>query len=61
MATIMKKFSISLFLQRRRTYRSVLRELSSYSDHELGDMGIDRVDIHKIARSAAQEQEQEQQ
>ena len=38
------------FFRRRRTYRTVLQELSGYSDHELHDIGIDRVDIHEIAR-----------
>jgi uncharacterized protein YjiS (DUF1127 family) len=51
-----KKFSLTRFLRRRRTYRSVLQELSSYSDHELHDIGIGRVDIHEIARRTSQEQ-----
>jgi uncharacterized protein YjiS (DUF1127 family) len=55
MVTIMKMFSISLFFRRRRAYRNALHELSGYSDHELHDIGIDRVDIREIARLAAQE------
>jgi uncharacterized protein YjiS (DUF1127 family) len=49
-------FSLTRFLRRRRTYRSVLQELSSYSDHEL-HIGIDRADIHEIARRTSQEQQ----
>ena len=52
----MKMFSLTRFLRRRRTYRNVLQELSSYSDHELHDIGIDRADIHEIARRTSQEQ-----
>ena len=40
----------------RRTYWSVVRELSNYTDRELHDIGIDRADIHAIARLASQEQ-----
>ena len=46
----MRMLSLSRFFRRRRTYRTVLQELSGYSDHELHDIGIDRVDIHEIAR-----------
>jgi uncharacterized protein YjiS (DUF1127 family) len=53
----MKMFSLSRILRRRRTYRSVIQELSSYSDHELHDIGIDRADIHEIARRTSQEQQ----
>jgi uncharacterized protein YjiS (DUF1127 family) len=53
----MKVFSLSRFLRRRRAYWTVLQELSSYSDHELHDIGIDRVDIREIARRKSQEQQ----
>jgi uncharacterized protein YjiS (DUF1127 family) len=52
----MRMFSLTRFLRRRRIYLNALRELSSYSDHELHDIGIDRADIHEIARLASQEQ-----
>ena len=52
----MKKFSLARFLRARRVYWSVLQELTSYSDRELHDIGIDRADIHEIARLASQEQ-----
>ena len=42
-------------LRERRTYLSVLRELSQYTDRELHDIGIDRADIRDIARLAARE------
>ena len=51
----MKVLSLARFLRRRRTYRTILLELSSYSDHELHDIGIDRADIHAIARALSQE------
>ena len=53
----MKMPSLARFLRRRRTYRTVLRELSSFSDHELQDIGIERVDIPAIARHVAEEQQ----
>ena len=37
--------------------RSVVYELSNYSDRELHDIGIDRVDIQAIARKAAEDQQ----
>ncbi|MGB7972883.1 MAG: DUF1127 domain-containing protein [Roseiarcus sp.] len=46
----MKMLSHARFLRRRRTYKTVLQELSGYSDHELNDIGVDRADIHDIAR-----------
>jgi len=52
----MKILSLSRFFRRRRTYRTVLQELSGYSDHELHDIGIDRVDIHEIARRISEDQ-----
>jgi uncharacterized protein YjiS (DUF1127 family) len=42
-------------LRERRTYWSVVHELSEYTDRELHDIGIDRVDIRSIARLAARE------
>jgi uncharacterized protein YjiS (DUF1127 family) len=50
----MKMFSLTRFSRRRRTSRNVLQELSSYLDHELYDIGIDRADIHEIARPRSQ-------
>lgn len=41
------------FFRERRVYWSVIRELASYSDRELHDLGIDRADIEHIAREAA--------
>jgi uncharacterized protein YjiS (DUF1127 family) len=54
--TAMKMFSLTRFLRARRVYWSVLQELTNYSDRELHDIGIDRADIHEIARMASQEQ-----
>jgi uncharacterized protein YjiS (DUF1127 family) len=53
----MKMFSLTRFLRARRVYWSVLQELSAYTDRELHDIGIDRVDIHEIARLASKEQD----
>ena len=53
----MKMFSLARILRARRTYWSVVQELSRYTDSELHDIGIDRVDIHAIARLAAREQQ----
>jgi uncharacterized protein YjiS (DUF1127 family) len=55
--TTMKMFSLARFLRARRVYWSVLQELSAYTDRELHDIGIDRADIHEIARLASREQE----
>jgi uncharacterized protein YjiS (DUF1127 family) len=52
----MKNFSLTRFLRARRVYWSVLQELSAYTDRELHDIGIDRADIHEIARLASREQ-----
>jgi uncharacterized protein YjiS (DUF1127 family) len=52
--TAMKMFT--RFLRARRVYWSVLQELSAYSDRELHDIGIDRADIHEIARLASREE-----
>jgi uncharacterized protein YjiS (DUF1127 family) len=43
------------FLRTRRVYWNVLQELSRYTDRELHDIGIDRADIHEIARLASRE------
>ena len=53
--TAMKMFSLTRFLRERRTYWSVTQELSTYSDRELHDIGIDRADIHEIARLASKD------
>ncbi len=53
----MKMFSLARFLRARRTYWSVVQELSNYSDRELHDIGIDRADIHEIARFASREEQ----
>jgi uncharacterized protein YjiS (DUF1127 family) len=52
----MKLFSLTRFLRARRTYMNLLQELSSCSDRELHDIGIDRANIREIARRASQEQ-----
>ena len=52
----MKKFSLARFLRARRVYWNVLQELTHYSDSELHDIGIDRADIHEIARLASREE-----
>ena len=57
MEPFMKMLSLARFFRRRRTYRTVLQELSSYSNHELHDIGIDRADVHAIARQMSQEQQ----
>ncbi len=51
----MKMLLLVRFFRRRRTYRTVLQELSSYSEHEQHDIGIDRADIHAIARQMSEE------
>jgi uncharacterized protein YjiS (DUF1127 family) len=53
METVMDFSFIRRYLQARRAYLQVIRELSSYTDRELRDLGIDRADIEHIARSAA--------
>jgi uncharacterized protein YjiS (DUF1127 family) len=50
--------SLMRFLRSRRTYWSVVQELTAYSDRELHDIGIERADIHEIARLASREQAQ---
>ena len=51
----MKLFSIGRFLRARRVYWNVVGELSAYTDRELADIGIDRVDIYSIAALAAKD------
>jgi uncharacterized protein YjiS (DUF1127 family) len=41
------------YFRARSVYWNVVRELSSYTDRELHDLGIDRADIGQIAREAA--------
>jgi uncharacterized protein YjiS (DUF1127 family) len=53
----MKMFSLTRFLRARRVYWHVMQELSNYSDRELHDIGIDRIDIPEIARLASREQQ----
>jgi uncharacterized protein YjiS (DUF1127 family) len=53
----MKILSLARFFRRRRTYRTALQELSGYSDHELHDIGIDRADIHEMARRMSEDQQ----
>ncbi len=50
-------YTVMRFLRARRTYWAVVQELSNYSDRELHDIGIDRADIHEIARLASREQQ----
>jgi len=40
------------YLKKREIYSRTVRELHSYSDRELRDIGIDRADIESIARQA---------
>jgi uncharacterized protein YjiS (DUF1127 family) len=42
-------------LRRWRRYRTVVRELQEYGHRELGELGIARNDIARIARAAAEE------
>jgi len=51
----MKMHLLARVLGRRRTYRTVLQELSRYSNHELHDIGIDHADIHAIAHQMSEE------
>ncbi len=41
----------------RMAYARVLRELNSYSDRELADLGIDHLDIKRIAAETAADTE----
>ena len=47
--------SVKRFLRARRTYWNVVQELSNYTDRELHDIGVNRADIHAIARLASRE------
>jgi len=40
---------------RRRTERQIRRELHSYSDQQLSELGISRLDIRRIAREHAEQ------
>ncbi len=53
----MKMHPLARFFRRRRTYRTILQELSSYSNHELHDIGADAADIRAIAHWASEEQQ----
>ena len=48
-------FNIVRFMRERRTYWNVVHELATYTDRELHDIGIDRADVHEIARLAAKD------
>ncbi len=39
--------------RRWRRYRETVRELQGLSTHELNDLGINRVDISRLAREAS--------
>lgn len=41
---------INLWAEKSKRYRKTVRELSSLSDRDLGDIGISRCDIPAIAR-----------
>ena len=41
------------YLQERKAFRRVVTELSFYTDRELRELGLDRLDIPRIAREAA--------
>lgn len=40
-------------LRRRAVYRQTIAELKSLSERDLGDLGISRYDINRVAREAA--------
>ena len=42
------------FLQRRSQYKHAVRQLSSMTDRELSDIGINRADIHHVVRQDMQ-------
>nr|WP_298688119.1 DUF1127 domain-containing protein [uncultured Dongia sp.] len=44
---------VDLYLRRWQRYGEVRRELATYTDRELDDMGVRRSDIPAIARDAA--------
>ena len=41
------------YFREREVYRRAVRELSLYTDSELRELGLDRLDIPRIARQAA--------
>lgn len=43
------------YLEERRKYNQIVRELTFCTDRELRELGFERVDIPRIARRAAQE------
>jgi len=45
--------SIKLAAQRRAVYDQTLRELNSLTNRELADLGIARLNIRDVARTAA--------
>lgn len=46
--TFIKK--VSRFLEKRAQYRHAVCQLTSMSDRELADIGVNRADIHDIVR-----------
>ncbi len=40
--------------QRRKVYRTTVAELSQLSDRDLGDLGINRCEIKRIAKEVSQ-------
>jgi uncharacterized protein YjiS (DUF1127 family) len=46
--------AIRRYFRERRVYWNTMRELSTYTDLELRDLGIDRADVEHIALRAAQ-------
>jgi uncharacterized protein YjiS (DUF1127 family) len=48
----MKLAFIARYMEKRRRYWNIVRELSAYADRELQDIGINRADIGHIARQA---------
>ena len=42
------------YMDRRRAYRSTVHELSTLSNHELADLGLNRSMIRSVALEAAQ-------
>jgi uncharacterized protein YjiS (DUF1127 family) len=53
----MKTLSLVRLFRQRRTYWAAIKELSSFSDRELQDIGISRADIHTIAQQMSEEQQ----
>lgn len=46
--------TISDYIAHRAVYRQTVNELNALTDKELGDLGIFRLDINRIAQEAAQ-------